>query len=131
MKDFYGKNFFGKLKKKKFRKNFHDFFSSKVFGFRLFLQQFFFSGGERSELWGGVGERSEPPARGLAVGAEGSVNSEFLIKMSAIHSHCFHFSCLFTFSDQQSAFYFTFIGQNSAVCLHFTQISAVCLRYKI
>ena len=26
---------------------------------------------------GGVGERSEPPAGGLAVGAEGSVNSEF------------------------------------------------------
>ena len=32
--------------------------------------------GERSERRGGVGERSEPPAGGLAVGAEGSVNSE-------------------------------------------------------
>ena len=44
--------------------------------------------GERSERWGGegerserregVGERSELPAGGLAVGAEGSVNSELI-----------------------------------------------------
>ena len=27
---------------------------------------------------GGLGERSEPPAGGLAVGAEGSVNSELI-----------------------------------------------------
>ena len=30
---------------------------------------------------GGVGERSEPPAEGLAVGAEGSVNSELQINL--------------------------------------------------
>ena len=91
MKDFYGKNFW-KIEKKNFRKNFHEFFffffncfSSKFFGFRFFRKYFydfffFFSalgGGERSEQRGGVGERSEPPAGGLAVGAEGSVNSEF------------------------------------------------------
>ena len=90
-------------RKKKFRKNFHDFFfnffASKIFGFRFFSSSNFFFGnilsiffynsarggersessgvvGERSERRGGVGERSEPPAGGLAVGAEGSVNSE-------------------------------------------------------
>ena len=30
---------------------------------------------------GVVGERSEPPAGGLAVGAEGSVNSELTVKI--------------------------------------------------
>ena len=89
---------FGKSKKKKFRKNFHDFFflqkfsasdffSNNLFSGNIFSNFFLCSGlgGERSEQrggWrakraaGGVGEWSEPPAGGLAVGAEGSVNSE-------------------------------------------------------
>ena len=51
---------------------------SPIFFFFFFVNNFFLlfrAGGERSER-GGVGERSEPPAGGLAVGAEGSVNSE-------------------------------------------------------
>ena len=74
------------------------FFASKFSASDIFLHKFFFGNilsiffyssalegraqravgcvGERSERRGGVGERSEPPAGGLAVGAEGSVNSE-------------------------------------------------------
>ena len=57
------------------------------FFFPIFFQFFFLSHqifwpkgsseGEQSERQGVVGERSEPSAGGLAVGAEGSVNSEF------------------------------------------------------
>ena len=77
MKDFYGKKIW-KIEKKNFRKNFHEFFGFR-FVRKYFYDFFFFSargGGERSEQRGGVGERSEPPAGGLAVGAEGSVNSD-------------------------------------------------------
>ena len=59
----------------KSKKKFRDFF----FKFSVFIKTFFnifwrqgWDEGER-----GVGERSEPSAGGLAVGAEGSVNSEF------------------------------------------------------
>ena len=37
--------------------------------------------GRAKRAVGGVGERSEPPAGGLAVGAEGSVNSELIKKV--------------------------------------------------
>ena len=89
MEDFYGKKFW-KIEKKNFRKNFHDFFFlQKIFDSKFFLQQFFFSDifsilfsiprwGASVASDGGVGERSEPPAGGLAVGAEGSVNSELI-----------------------------------------------------
>ena len=51
-----------------FFKFFSDFF------FKIFVSlQIFWSKGS------GEGERSEPSAGGLAVGAEGSVNSEFII----------------------------------------------------
>ena len=89
MKDFYGKKFW-KIKKEKnlkfsrifFLFCFNFFFEFFSIFFLLpadfFLQIFFpHCRGERSERRGGVGERSEPPAGGLAVGAEGSVNSEF------------------------------------------------------
>ena len=96
MKDFYGK-FFRKIEKKNFEKFFTIFFSNfflqKFSSFRFFLQQkcfffrkyffdlFYYSAlGRASEAsGGGVGERSEPPAGGLAVGAEGSVNSEYFL----------------------------------------------------
>ena len=94
--------FFGNRKKK-----FHEFFfffsnffrlqrfsKSDIFSNQIFFRKYFFdffllfrAGGERSEQREGVGERSErrgvvgersePPAGGLAVGAEGSVNSEY------------------------------------------------------
>ena len=96
MEDFYGK-FFWKIEKKNFGKIFtiffFFFFSKFFFGFSFFFINIFnffflFRAGGREErvargCWrakraaGGVGERSEPPAGGLAVGAEGSVNSEF------------------------------------------------------
>ena len=83
MEDFYEK-IFGKSKKK-FWKIFHDFFFSKNFRLRIFSSTIFFftiprCGVLASEAsgGGGVGERSEPPAGGLAVGAEGSVNSELI-----------------------------------------------------
>ena len=87
MKDFYGKKFW-KIEKKNFRKNFHDFFFFKNFRLQIFSSAIFFSDifsilfsiprwGASVASDGGVGERSEPPAGGLAVGAEGSVNSEF------------------------------------------------------
>ena len=80
-----------KIEIKIFRKNFHEFFflqkflASDFFCINFFSEKFdrfffYYSalGGERSERRGGVGERSEPPAGGLAVGAEGSVNSELI-----------------------------------------------------
>ena len=79
---------FGKSKKKISKKfSASDFFSNNLFSGNIFSNFFLCSGlgGERSEQrggWrakraaGGVGEWSEPPAGGLAVGAEGSVNSE-------------------------------------------------------
>ena len=80
MKDFYGKKFW-KIEKKNFEKNFTIFFSSKMFGFRFFSPTIFFLEiffrffctilrcGRAERAVGGVGERSEPPAGGLAVGA--------------------------------------------------------------
>ena len=90
---------FGKSKKKNFHEFFFFFLLQKFSPSDFFLQQFFFfrkyfidfftippwgasaasSGvcGRAKRAVGGVGERSEPPAGGLAVGAEGSVNSEF------------------------------------------------------
>ena len=81
---------FGKSKKKISKKISRFFFLQKSSALDFFLQTFFsrniFSifctilrwGGASGASGGrGVGERSEPPAGGLAVGAEGSVNSEF------------------------------------------------------
>ena len=80
--------FFWKIGKKNFEKyftifSFFFFFSSKIFSFRFFLQQYFFPKcffenffnysalgcrDERRERRGrGVGEQSEPPAGGFAV----------------------------------------------------------------
>ena len=59
------------------KKNFRDFFFLKFF-FKIVSNFFDFSFVLLAGGAGGVGERSEPSAGGLAVGAEGSVNSEFL-----------------------------------------------------
>ena len=87
MKDFYGKKNW-KIEKKKsdFLKNFWNFFENffeiyfapKFLGgfVNSFLKIFGRKGWDEGEQ--GVGERSEPSAGGLAVGAEGSVNSEFI-----------------------------------------------------
>ena len=69
---------FGKSKKKIDDFFFASDFFFKIFFFRKCFFNFFFlfrtgMGGERSERRG-VGERNEPPAGGLAVGAEGPVN---------------------------------------------------------
>ena len=77
-----------------FFKNFWlQIFSALIFFFRKYFIDFFTippwgasaasSGvcGRAKRAVGGVGERSEPPAGGLAVGAEGSVNSELRIKI--------------------------------------------------
>ena len=108
MKDFYEKKIW-KIEKKIFEKIFtnffllfflifllrkfsaSDFFLHEIFFSEIFYPFFYYSAlgasaassvvvGERSERRGGVGERSEPPAGGLAVGAEGSVNSELSLK---------------------------------------------------
>ena len=76
--------FFGKSKKK-ISKKFSRFFFQKIFFVQIFFfnQTFFgniFSIFIFTILRGAEGERSEPPAGGLAVGGEGSVNSEFLKK---------------------------------------------------
>ena len=87
-------------RKKKFRKIFHEFFFflqnfrlqifflQQMFFFEIFFRFFLFRAGGRcwraKRAAGGVGERSEPPAGGLAVGAEGSVNSELMNKWALI-----------------------------------------------
>ena len=82
----------------------------------LFLQQIFFleiffrffsilAGGQcwrAKRAAGGVGERSEPPAGGLAVGAEGSVHSEVLLKNGLIqkmYSLILRFKIIINFSN--------------------------------
>ena len=79
---------FRKIEKKNFEKIFTIFFFlQKSSALDFFLQTFFSRNifsifctilrcGRAERAVGGVGERSEPPAGGLAVGAEGSVNSE-------------------------------------------------------
>ena len=90
MKDFYGKKFW-KIEKKNFEKIFtiFFFFCFKNFRLQILSSSFFFSeifyrfyllfrpGGREQRAVGGLGERSEPPAGGLVLGAERSVNSEF------------------------------------------------------
>ena len=75
MEDFYGKKF-RKIGKKNFTIFFQNFFSNF---FRFFFVKFFISLQIFWSKGSGEGERSEPSAGGLAVGAEGSVNSEFII----------------------------------------------------
>ena len=67
---------FGKSKKKFLRFFFKNFF--QIF-FRLSFVKFFISLQIFWSKGSGEGERSEPSAGGLETGAEGSVNSEFII----------------------------------------------------
>ena len=63
---------------------FSPFFNSNFFGKYLFPIFIFTilrgAGGERSERLRGVGERSEPPAGGLAQVSEGGVSASYLSK---------------------------------------------------
>ena len=85
--------YFGKWKKK-ISKKFPRFFFQFFLGAEFFINQMYFgnifsififnilrgAGGERSERRGGVGERSEPPAGGLAQAPEGGVSASFVLK---------------------------------------------------
>ena len=97
MEEFYRGKKIGKSEKKNLEKisrlfspNFFHFFSfhfwiqifssKKLFFSEIFSRFFYYSAlwGRAQQAVGCVGERSEPPAGGLAVGAEGSFNSEFV-----------------------------------------------------
>ena len=96
MEDFYGKKF---RKIETIEKNVHDFLFfffftffriQKIFAWSSFLQPPIFFGnifailcrflegrGRAQRATGGVGERSEPPAEGLAPAADGGVSASF------------------------------------------------------
>ena len=62
-----------------FNFRFHILFCNKNYFRKIFFDFcFYYSAlGASADSGGGVGERNEPPAGGLAIGAEGSVTSEF------------------------------------------------------